>query len=162
MTFKRNLKLSIFVILIMLIAPVLGFVTYLSQSNQSDLLKLLIITFGVTGILWIPGIILHLSYYFKDKGKEIRMTDECIEITKLNIIKKIRFRDINQVITIDNSCIARSPWNDYGFVRLTMKDKTVEKITCLTVDPFTLTLELSRRTKCGTEKRCVGIPFLFL
>jgi len=162
MTFKRNLKLSFFIILIMLIAPVLGLVIYLSQPNHPTLLKLLLITFAGTGILWIPGMILHLSYYLKDKGKAIRMTNECIEITKLNVIKKIIFRDINQVISIDNSCIARSPWNDYGFVRLTMKDKSVEKITCLTVDPFTLTLELSRRTSCGTEKRCVGIPFLFL
>ena len=162
MTFKRNFKLSIFVILIMLIAPVLGVVTYLSQSNHSIILKPLLITFGVTGMLWIPGILIHLSYYLKDKGKTLRMTNECIEVTKLNVIKRISFRDISKVMTIDNSCIARSLWNDYGFVRLVMKDNTVEKITCLTVDPFILNLEITSRTSCGSEKKCVGFPFLFL
>lgn len=146
----------------MLIAPVLGVVFYLSDFNHSQLLKPLLITFGVTGLLWIPGILLHLSYYFKDKGKAIRLTEEFIEITTLNTIKKISFKDINQVITIDNSCIARSPWNDYGFVRLVMKDKSVEIITCLTIEPFSLTLELIRRANCETEKRCIGIPFLFV
>ncbi len=162
MTVKRNLKLSIFIILIMLIAPVLGLVTYLSQPNHSTLLKPLLIIFGGTGILWVPGMILHLSYYLKDKSKAIRITSESIEITKLNVITRINFTDINQITSVDNSCIARSPWSNYGFVRLTMKDRTVEKITCLTVDSFTLSLELNRRTSCGTEKRCVGIPFLFL
>ena len=161
MSFKRNLKFSSLLVSIMLIAPILSIAFYFADFKQSALFKSFLITFIGTGILWIPGIFLHLTYYFKDKGKEIKMTNESIDVITQDGARKIAFSDIDEIVTIDNSCIARSPWPDYGFVRLSMKDKSVEKITCLTVDLLTLTLELTRKTNARCEKRCVAIPFLF-
>lgn len=165
MTFKRNFKYSYAIFLIFAIAPIIA-IFYLifthSYLNFDGLLKGTLLTFAISGMIWIPGILLHLSYYFNDKGREVRFGKNGIEITKDGITNILQYDSISRVEKIVVRYTFKSPWADYGFVKINTKNANSEKITCLLIDPFSMTLQLARKCNCKIEESIFGIPFLFL
>ena len=163
MTFKRNLKYSFLIFLFIMTAPLIGifYFLFLPVPNIDVLFKGCLYCFAITGMFWVPGILLHLSYYFNDKQKEIRFTKAGMELSSYNTLNLIKYQSISRIEKV----IAygwRTPWNNYGFVRITANDNTVIKITCLLVDPFSLALQLSRNCDCQIEESVYGIPYFFV
>jgi hypothetical protein len=164
MSFKKNLKCSIFILLLMFTSPVLGLCFYFSSQNIEvlRLIKITSLTFIGSGILWIPGLILHLSYYFADKGKKVFLNKDNLEIISKNASYRIKFSDVDKIEKISYSGSIKCPWMDYAFTKLYIKDKSIAKITCLTADTFTLSLEVSRKAKIKIDDQSYTFPFLFL
>jgi hypothetical protein len=162
MTFKRNLKHSFFIFLFLLTGLIIGLVFFLffPVSSIEGLFKGCLLCSAITSAFWLPGILLHLSYYFNDKTKVVRLVKGGIELSNDNAHASnlIKYKSILKVERISTESW-RLPWSVYGFVKITTDDNTIIRITCLLIDPFSLALQLSRNCKCKVEKSTALIPY---
>ena len=162
MSFKRNLKLSFAILLLIMIAPILGIYFYFNSSDYDllRLFKITIVLFAVTWLLWLLGILLHLSYYFNDKGKVFKLNNSNLEVIEKDMKWALKLKDVQKIQRVKYGGSAKCPWTNYGFIVILMNDKSTQKITCLTADPFSLAFELSRKSKIEVEERKLAIPYL--
>lgn len=161
MTFTRNFKYFFFTFLFLATAPLIGFAYLLFFHVQSinGLAKGTLICFAITSMLWLPGLLLHLSYYFNDRKRKIRLTKTGINIVAKNVSDLVEYENISKVEKVVTQSW-RLPWDNYGFVKIITNKNLVIKITCLIIDPHSLTLELSRKCKCDFEEAGFALPML--
>jgi hypothetical protein len=161
MSLKRSLRYSYLIVILILIAPASGAFLFIfsSNSNTDGLLKGFCVVSLITGLAWFPGLFLHLSYYYNDRGKQITITKTSIQFNNFPL-EEMKFKDILKLEQVDATDFSRLPWGDYGFTKITLKDNSEIKITCLTINPFDFALEISRHTDCKLEKTSFAFPHL--
>ena len=106
---------------------------------------------------WLPGIILHLTYYLKNQSAKVIIDTRNHELTYIKGAKEIKFNrdDIFrcQVTFADSS---RASWNNYSYVWFILNDRTYISITCFIADPY----EIVETLNCKYEEKTRGIPLL--
>lgn len=140
MTFKRNLGF-ICQTAIVFSLPLILFISLLISSYQKtgqlqwlDTGSKSAVFFIIIFIITVPGFILHCRYYKQDKGKSLKFRPTYFEITQNNHTNKIYFKDI---LRIEKHYLAwnwRNPWNNYGYIKIILKNESTFSYSCLTHD----------------------------
>ena len=140
MTFKRNLKFLGWTIVYFSL-PVILFISLLIVSYQKtgqlqwvDTASKSGIVFLIISIVTVPGFILHLKYYKKDKGKSLNFRPTYFEITQDSYTNKIYYKDIVRIEKHYSSWSYRNPWSDYGYIKIVLNDNSIFSYSCLTHD----------------------------
>ncbi len=140
MTFSSNLKAIGSTIIIFLI-PVLFFLVLLiinytktEELSWKDSMAASMIFFLIISIMTVPGFILHLRYYLKDRKKTLRFRPTYFELSDLYKLTKIYFTDINKIEHHHLFFRSRNPWRDYGYIKVLLNDGSNYTYNSLTFD----------------------------
>jgi hypothetical protein len=163
MTLKNNLKVAFWTLLYLAIAPILLLILIISgDANDYDrLFTGFLLCFAGTALIWLPGSILYSSYYFNGRNKVVRLNKAELLLSNSKIERSWRYFEIKAIERVDNSCISRTLWGYYGFIKVIFENNEVVKINSLTANPETLANLLQRKPDSLYTKRCTGLPFLF-
>ncbi|MEP7238408.1 MAG: hypothetical protein ABI685_11100 [Ferruginibacter sp.] len=85
-------------------------------------------------LLILPGILIHLRYYFEDRNKVLQFGKDYIEVILADRSYRIRYTDINIVEHHYNYWEFKNPWGKYGYIKILLNDTTTFKYTCLLFD----------------------------
>lgn len=130
---------------------------FFNTINSATLLGI----FVTTSLFWLPGVLLHLSYYIKEKDRQLQITKSGIELSSNSDLTVLKFQDISKIEKITTHS-GRAPWSNYGFLKITTTSGSKIKITCLLVNTFDFSLLLSRNCNCKIEESDYAIPYLFV
>jgi len=140
MTFKRNLKFISWTAILFSI-PLILFISILIISYQKtghfqwgDTFSISAAPFLIISIFTVPGLLLHYRYYKQDKGKSLKFRPTYFEIAQNGQVNKIYYKDISRIEKIHPVWSHRNPWNDYGYIKVVLKDNLVFTYSCLTHD----------------------------
>lgn len=145
MSFFRHLYYIFLSLIFFLIVP--GIVIYSVIKGNSDVPYLgMFIYWHIFGIFFIPGFILHSSYYVNDRNKTIKI-DEFENITISNDYEIVTIKKpYIETITNHHSGIHNSTtWNGYNYSVIKLKNGQKYIITCLIIGIDELDKRLSGR-----------------
>lgn len=128
MTFMKHLKYIWISLMFFLLAP--GFYIYtLIDERGNNFFSFILVLWLALGLFYFIGFRLHFSYYQYEKHKKITIDNEKVTI---NDSYSFIIDDIDS-ITNHQSGIGgnRTPWNDYEFSVIRLKNGKVFIITCL-------------------------------
>lgn len=154
-TFLRQFEASFFWILYFLLS-FCGGIAFLIKWNSFQLAALIFILFL---FFWLPGLIVHLNYWFHSTKTQIQLSkgNPIFVLTKNGVSTSYSKEDIKDVIQYQ-SPNSRIPWTYYGFTRITFKDSNSIVLTSLLIDPFEL--QYKKFLPNVTIKEAIFFPWL--
>ena len=141
MTLKTNFKhigltLSVFCFPIILYLGILITSYYKTDDFKwRDTASKSFVYFGIISLITIPGLLLHYNYYRHDKGKQLRFDLTYFELIAKSQVFKIYLKDIQKVERHSLLWGRRNPWNDYGYIKVFLKNGKSLIISSLITDP---------------------------
>jgi hypothetical protein len=111
----------------------------------------------ILGFLWFPGIIVHISYWFKNHNSTVTIDPKAKTIEYRKNGQSIKFNR-NDIFNCELN-VSRGfwpPWNSYCYLWIVLKDHKQIVITNFITDPETIINSLKLNFK--TDRR--SIPFL--
>lgn len=130
MTFRKHLNYIWISLMFFLIAPGIYLYSMINgQSNTSFILILII--WIVFGLFYIIGFRLHLSFYRNDKNKRIIIDESNVTINDKTASYSFSIDDIDSITNHHSGLYNRTPWNDYEFSVIRLKNGKEFIITCL-------------------------------
>lgn len=140
MTFKNNLRYIGWTV-VWATLPFLMFIISLVINYQKNgkfqvknltlsLLPFLIIILVIT----LPGFLIHLRYYIRDKGKALKFRPTYFEISHDSVAKNFYYDEVLKVERHRLSWGHKLPWSDYSHVEIILKDNTTLFYSCLIHD----------------------------
>ena len=142
MTFKNNLKFigwtiiwALLPFLVFIISVITSFQKNGSVKLETEALSLFTLLVFILFIT-VPGFLIHLRYYLRDKGKTLNFHSTYLEISQNSIIKKVYY---NEILKIERHYLWWShklPWSNYSHIDIILKDNTKLFYSCLIQDSF--------------------------
>lgn len=111
----------------------------------------------VLAFTWVPALLLHLNYYFKNLSAKVIIDTRNHDLTYIKGSKEIKFnRDDIFRCQVTTTKSSRATWDNYSYVWFILNDKTYVSITCFIADPY----EIVQTLNCKFEEAERTIPFL--
>lgn len=137
MTFRKHLNYIWISLMFFLIAPGIYLYAVIKGQNNASFLLILII-WVVLGLFYIIGFRLHFSFYRNDKNKRIIIDKSNVTITDITDSYSFSIDDIDSITNHHSGLHNRTPWNDYEFSVIRLKNGKEFIITCLLLDLKTI------------------------
>lgn len=111
----------------------------------------------VFAFFWLPGTILHISYWLKNKNTIVTIDRKKKNLTYEKMGKEITFnRSEIHYCEINETKSIRAPWNKYRYIWIVLNDKRQVVITNFITEPENIVQDL--KLNYSIDKRAV--PFL--
>jgi hypothetical protein len=132
----RHLKYGWISLMFFLIAPCLYL--FLLLNGKYVPFTMILIMWGMLGLFYVTGFILHISYYQNDRYKKISFNDSQVTIIDRTNSYSFRVDEIDSIINHRSGLHNRAPWNEYEFTEFKLRDGKKFIVTCLLLDLGTI------------------------
>lgn len=132
----RHLRYGWISLMFFLIAPCLYI--FLLLSGQHGSFSVLWVVWGVLGLFYMIGFILHFRYYQNDRNKKIMLNGSNVIIMAGAGSYHFSTDEIDSIINHHSGLHNLTPWNEYEFTEFYLRDGRKIIVTCLLLDLNTI------------------------
>jgi hypothetical protein len=113
---------------------------------------------SVTLFAWFPGVLIYLSYFYKDHNRVVVVSKGKILIQNGGKTITILAEDVDEVVQINCSASGKCPWNNFYYFILALKSGERIKLSFLMDNDKKLSEALRHKCKCKVSFQTSLIP----